>query len=102
MLQSTQRVTPSIFDRFANVCTAFGVTISLKKKSLPQSNTSPKITINIYELKVVQQFVYLGSTITSKLSLERELTDELVWQPLHLPVLVYVCGKIPDSRSRQR
>ena len=54
---------------YARTLTAF----SLKKtKVLAQATTSPKITINNYEL-VVQQCIYLGSTITSKLSLEREL-----------------------------
>ena len=53
---------------------AFGFTISLKKtKVLAQAITSLKITINNYELEVVEQFKYLGSTITSKLSLDREL-----------------------------
>ena len=67
-------------DRFANACTAFGLTISLKKKTkvLAQATTSPKITVNNYELEVVEQFIYLGSTITSKLSLERELDWRIV------------------------
>ena len=42
-----------LMDRFANACTAFGLTISLKKtKILAQATTSPKITINNYELQV--------------------------------------------------
>ena len=59
-------------DRFANACAAFELTISFKKKTkvLAQAITSPKITINNYELEVVEQFIYLGSTITSKLSLK--------------------------------
>ena len=61
----------SLMDRFANVCTDFGLTISLKKtKVLAQTTTSSKITINNYELEVVEQFIYFGSTITSKLSLK--------------------------------
>ena len=64
----------SLMDRFANACTDFGLTVSLKKtKFLAQATTSPKITINNYQLEVVEQFIYLGSTITSKLSLKKEL-----------------------------
>ena len=44
-----------------------------KTKVLAQTTTSLKITINNYELEFVEQFIYLGSTITSKLSLDREL-----------------------------
>ena len=64
----------SLMDRFANACTDFGLTVSLKKtKVLAQAATSPKITINNYQLEVVEQFIYLGSTITTNLSLKREL-----------------------------
>ena len=44
-----------------------------KAKVLAQATTSPKITINNYELEVLEKFIYLESTITSKFSLEREL-----------------------------
>ena len=40
---------------------------SQKTKVLGQATTLPKI--KNYELEVVEQFIYLGSTITSKLSL---------------------------------
>ena len=44
-------------DRLANACTAFGLTISLKKtKVLAQATTSPKISIHNYELEVVKQW----------------------------------------------
>ena len=63
-----------MIDRYANSCTDFGFTISLKKiKVLAQATTSANIIINNYELEVVEQLNYLGSTITNKLSLEREL-----------------------------
>ena len=44
-----------------------------KVKILAQVTASPKITINNYELEVVEQFIYLGSTISNKISLEREV-----------------------------
>ena len=47
---------------------------SIKKtKVLAQATTSPKITINNYELEVVEQFIYLGSIVSNKVSLDREL-----------------------------
>ena len=60
-----------LMNRF--VMTAFGLTISLKKtKALAQATSSPKITISNYELEVVDKFSYLGFTISSKLSLDRD------------------------------
>ena len=55
-----------LMDCFANACTVFGLTISLKKKVFAQATTSTKVTINNYELEVVEQFMYLGSTISNK------------------------------------
>ena len=48
-----------------------------KTKFLAQATTSPKITINNYELEVVDKFIYLGPTISRKFSLNREL-DRLI------------------------
>ena len=69
----------SLMDRFANARTAFGLTISLKKntKVLAQTTISPNITVNNYELEMVDKFTYLGSTINSKLSLDRELDGRI-------------------------
>ena len=40
--------------------TTFGLTISLKKtKVLAQATISPKITMNNYELEVVDKFIYI-------------------------------------------
>ena len=65
-----------LMDRFSNACTAFELTISLTKtKVLVQATTSSKITINNYELEVVEQFKY--STISSKLSLDRDLDSQI-------------------------
>ena len=52
-------------DRFANACTTIAFTISLKKtKLLAQTTTSLKITINNYDLEVVDK-LYLESKIGS-------------------------------------
>ena len=85
-----------MIDRITNACTNFSLT---RTKVLAQETTSPKITINNYELEVVEQFNYLGSTITSKLSLKRELDKRIgmaasefsrlstcVWENLRLSI----------------
>ena len=40
-------------------------------------NTSPVITINNYKLEVVQQFTYLGSTISENMSLDAEINKPI-------------------------
>ena len=78
---------------------------SQKKHALPDGgvhigeiSTSPKIIVNNYELEMVDTFTYLGAKISSKLSLDRELDKQIygLEQPLHLPALEQMCGKIPD------
>ena len=61
-----------LMNRFFNTYTAFGLTISLKEKTnvLAQANASPYITINNYQLEVVDESTYLRSTKSSKLSLD--------------------------------
>ena len=90
----------SLMDQFVSACTDFRLTINLKKTKA-QATKSPNITIKNYELEVVDVFTDLGSTISSKLFLDKEL-DELAWQPLRLPASEHVCGKIPDSLSKPK
>ena len=53
----------------------FGLTISLKKTNILSQDvdTPSTITIDDYQLKVVHQFTYLGSTISDNLSLNAEI-----------------------------
>ena len=62
-------------DRFSHACCDFGLTISLKKTDVlgQDVDTPPIITIANYQLEVVHEFSYLGSTITDNLSLDAEL-----------------------------
>ena len=46
----------SLMDYFANACTDVVLYISLKKQVLAQATASPNITINNYQLKVVDKF----------------------------------------------
>ena len=55
----------------------FGITIRLKKtKILGQEVSTPSISIGDYTLKAVEDFSYLGSVISSNLSLDTELNKE--------------------------
>ena len=62
-------------DRFSQACKDFGLTISLKKTNVLRQDTMelPAITIDGYELDVVEQFIYLGSTVTDNLSFDTEI-----------------------------
>ena len=64
-----------LMDRFSQACKDFGLTISLKKTSVLAQGveTPPVTTIDNYELGVVHQFTYLGSTITDNLSLDAKV-----------------------------
>ena len=75
----TQQELQSLMDRFSRACNDFGLTISLKKTNVLGQDTAapPIITIDDYELDVVRQFTYLGSTITDNLSLDTEIDKRI-------------------------
>ena len=60
---------------FSNAYKDFGLTISLKKKNVLGQDTEapPVVTNGDYELDAVCLFIYLGSIITDKLSLDAEI-----------------------------
>ena len=60
-----------LMNHFNNACQDFGFTISLKKTQLMDQgvDSPPSITISTQELKVVNDFIYLGSTVSDILSL---------------------------------
>ena len=64
-----------LISRFADACKEFSLTISLKKTNIMGQDviTTPTITIGDHTLEVVEKFTYLGSTISSNLSLDAEL-----------------------------
>ena len=68
-----------LMSRFSHACCDFGLTISLKKTNVLGQNvdTPLVITISNYQLEVVHEFTYLGSTITDNLSLDAELNKRI-------------------------
>ena len=69
----------SLMDCFSQACKDFGLTMSLKKTEVLALNTDnqPKINVDSYELKAVNQFTYLGSTISSNISLDAEIDKRI-------------------------
>ena len=63
----------------AHACREFGLIISLKKTNVMGQDVSeaPSISIGDYTLDVVEDFTYLGSTISSNLSLEAEINKRI-------------------------
>lgn len=72
-----------IMDRFSRTCTAFGLTISLEKTKVmftPAPNSryeEPVICVNGTKLGTVDDFVYLGSTISSDGILDKEILGRI-------------------------
>ena len=66
-----------LMSRFSHACC--DLTVSLKKTNvLGQDVETPAvITINNYQLEVVHELTYLGSTITDNLSLDAELNKRI-------------------------
>ena len=64
---------------FANACKEFGLTISLKKIEVMGQDVSevPHITIEDHALGVTDTFTYLGSKISSNLSLDAKLNARI-------------------------
>ena len=71
----TEQQLQCLMDRFSQACKDFGPTISWKKTNMLGQNvdTQPVIIVNSYELDVVHQFTYLGSTISDNQSLNVEI-----------------------------
>ena len=68
-----------LMDRFSHACKEFGLTISIKKTNVMGQNvpSPPAISIDNEVLEVTDHFTYLGSTITSNLSLDAELDKRI-------------------------
>ena len=75
----TQEGLQKLVNCLAHACREFGLIISLKKTNVMGQDVSeaPSISIGDYTLEVVEDFTYLGSTISSNLSLEAEINKRI-------------------------
>lgn len=75
----TEEALQRLINRFADACSNFGLTISLKKTQIMCQDVSsaPNISIGNHTLEVVDKFTYLGSTLSNNLSLEDELNARI-------------------------
>ena len=66
-------------DRLAEACDLFGLTLNIKKTEVigQVTNWPSEIKLGGESLKTVDKFVYLGSTTTSTISLDDELTSTI-------------------------
>ena len=64
-----------LISQFAHACKEFGLTISIKKTNVMGQDTPapPSISIDDEVLEVTDHFTYLGSTVSSNLSLDVEI-----------------------------
>lgn len=79
LVSHTEEHLQRLMDRFALACKEFGLTISIKKTNVMGQDipAPPSITIDNEMLEVTDKFVYLGSVITSGLSLDSEIDKRL-------------------------
>ena len=68
-----------LVDKLSHACKEFGLTTSLKKTNIlaQDAQTPPVITIDNTELEVVDSFSYLGFTVSSKASLDVEISSRI-------------------------
>ena len=99
-----------LMNQFAHTCLEFGLIISIKKINVMGQDipAPPPIIINDKVLEVTNHFTYLGLTITSNLSLDREIDKCIAKAAGVCPNWVIECGiKIswpwtPNSRCTRR
>ncbi|KAK4327285.1 hypothetical protein Pmani_002226 [Petrolisthes manimaculis] len=79
MTAHTEEDLQRLVNSFAQACEEFGLTISLKKTDImgQDVNSAPSISIGNHTLEAVTNFTYLGSTISSNLSLDVELNTRI-------------------------
>ena len=68
-----------LVDNLSAACKEFGLTISLKKTNIMAQgvDSPPTITIGDTQLEAVEAFTYLGSTVTSTVSLDAEISSRI-------------------------
>ena len=79
LISHTETGLQQLVSSFANACKEFGLQVSIKKTNIMAQDTCsvPTITIENENLEVVDCFTYLGSKISSSLSIEDELNSRI-------------------------
>ena len=79
LIAHTEEALQRMINSFSQASNDFCLTISLKKTNIMAQDTAiaPIIHIDNYNLEVVSEFTYLGSTMSSNLSLEPELSRRI-------------------------
>ena len=79
LISHTEDGLQQLVSRFSRACKEFGLTISLKKTNIMAQDAGylPVITINDQNLEVVNTFTYLGSKISSSLSIDEEVNSRI-------------------------
>ena len=79
LVSHTEEGLQQLVSRFSEACKEFGLTISLKKTNIMRQGTEclPAISIEGNTLDVVEDYTYLGSNISSSLSLEKEIQTRI-------------------------
>ena len=79
LVAHTEEALQRMINSFSQASKDFSQTISLKKTNIMAQDTpiAPIIHIDNYDLEVVSEFTYLGSTISSNLSLKPELSRRI-------------------------
>jgi hypothetical protein len=89
-----------LLDCFADSCDKFGLTISLRKTvTMSQSENTHHFIVNGTELEDVEDFTYLGSTLSKNTTLDKEISTRIgkastvfgrltkrVWKNRHLSI----------------
>ena len=64
----------NLVDKFSSACKEFGLTISISKTQvLSMSMEVPNMAVDGQRLEAVNHFTNLGSTVSSNLSLDKEI-----------------------------
>ncbi|XP_076464814.1 uncharacterized protein LOC143296668 [Babylonia areolata] len=76
---TTEEALQRLINHFAQACRELGLTISLKKTDVMGQDVSstPSISTGDFRLEIVEDFTYLGSAISSSLSLDAELNKRI-------------------------
>ncbi|KAL8565905.1 hypothetical protein ACOMHN_000482 [Nucella lapillus] len=102
----TEATLQELISRLAHACTEFGLTISIKKTNVLGQDASPAPHISIGDCTpdAVEDPTYLGSTISSSLSLDIELNSRIGKAPAamaHLSKRVWENSKLTIKMKTQ-